>query len=150
MNNIDFRDRIYLDESGINQFLHRNYGRSARGERVQGEISGKRFARESIIAALSQGKFLAPMCYQGTCNTELFNTWLEKVLVPELRPGQVLILDNASFHRSKTSKQLVEDAGCKYNLHEDHEGKKRHEDFLQPSVYKPFDAILDKICAKID
>lgn len=104
--------RIYLDESGMNQFLYRTHGRSMRGKKVVGEISGKRFARESVIAALSQGKLLAPMCYEGTCNTELFNAWLKQVLLPELKPGQVLILDNATFHRSEASKKLVEDAGC--------------------------------------
>jgi transposase len=53
------------------------------------------------------------MCFQGTCNTELFNIWLEKVLIPELKPGKVLILDNASFHRSERSKKLISEAGCK-------------------------------------
>jgi transposase len=72
-----------------------------------------RFARESFISALYEGKFLAPMCFRGTCNSELFNIWLKEVLIPELQPGKVLILDNASFHRSETSKKLIEDAGCK-------------------------------------
>lgn len=53
------------------------------------------------------------MCFQGTCNTRFFNAWLQQVLIPCLKPGQVLILDNASFHRSKESKALVEAAGCK-------------------------------------
>lgn len=96
----------------MNQFLYRSHGRGLRGEKVHGEVSGKRFARESIIAALFQGKLLSPMCYQGTCNTELFNAWLKQVLIPELKPGQVLILDNATFHRSEASKKLVEAAGC--------------------------------------
>lgn len=78
-----------------------------------GEISGTRFARESFIAALFQGKLMSPMCFQGTCNTGLFNAWLEEMVVPQLQPGQVLILDNASFHRSEKSKQLVEAVGCK-------------------------------------
>ena len=77
------------------------------------EVSGKRFARQSIISGLSQGKFLSSMCFDGTCDTQLFNTWLEEVLLPELRPGQVLILDNASFHKSKKSLELVESVGCK-------------------------------------
>ena len=71
------------------------------------------FARESFIAGLSRGKLLAPMCFQGTCNTGLFNAWLEKMVVSQLEPGQVLILDNASFHRSEESKKLVEAVGCK-------------------------------------
>ena len=53
------------------------------------------------------------MCFEGTCNTELFNAWLEKVLLPELNPGQVLILDNASFHKSSKSVELVKSAGCR-------------------------------------
>ena len=78
-----------------------------------GEISGKRFGRQSVISALYEGKFLSPMCYEGTCDTTLFNVWLKEVLIPKLQPGQVLILDNASFHKSPESQRLIEVAGCK-------------------------------------
>lgn len=105
--------RIYLDESGINEYLHREYARGFRGKEVPGEVSGKRFARQSVISALFNGKFFAPMCFEGTCDTSLFNTWLKEMLIPNLRPGQVLILDNASFHKSAESQKLVENAGCK-------------------------------------
>ena len=105
--------RIYLDESGINEYLHREYGRGLRGQKVLGEISGKRFARQSVISALFKGKFFAPMCFEGTCDASLFNTWLKEMLIPNLIPGQVLILDNASFDKSAESQKLVEAAGCK-------------------------------------
>ena len=52
------------------------------------------------------------MCYNGTCNTAVFNTWIEKILIPELRPGQVIIMDNASFHKSQKTKDLIEAVGC--------------------------------------
>lgn len=107
------KDRIYLDESGINRYMFRGYGRSPRGEKIIGEVSGNRFARESFISALSEGKFLAPMCFQGTCNTELFNAWLKEVLLPHLTKGKVLILDNATFHRSKESQEIVKKAKCR-------------------------------------
>ena len=84
-----------------------------RGKIVLGEISGKRFARQSVISALFQGKFLAPMCFEGTCDTSLFNAWLKQALIPNLIPGQVLILDNASFQKSAESQKMVEDAECK-------------------------------------
>jgi transposase len=93
--------------------LHREYGRSIRGRKIIGEISGKRFARQSVISALFKGKFLSPMCFEGTCDTSLFNTWLKQMLIPNLTAGQVLILDNASFHKSGESQKMVEAAGCK-------------------------------------
>jgi len=80
---------------------------------VPGEISGKRFARQSLISALFEGKFFAPMCFEGTCDACLLNTWLKEVLIPNLIPGQVLILDHATFHKSRENQKLVEAVGCK-------------------------------------
>lgn len=113
LTNIPIHQRIYLDESGVNEYLYRQYGRGLRGQKVFGEVSGRRFGRQSVISALFKGKFLSPMCFEGTCDTTLFNIWLKKVLIPKLIPGQVLILDNASFHKSSESKRLIEAAGCK-------------------------------------
>ena len=112
LNNIPIDDRIYLDESGINKYLYRTHARSIRGKKIVGEISGMRYARESFISALHRGKLFCPMCFKGTCNSDLFNVWLKEMLIPNLQPGQVLILDNASFHRSEKTRALVESAGC--------------------------------------
>lgn len=101
-----------MDESGVNRYLHRQHARSLRGTQVFGEISGKRFGRQSVISALKDKKFLCPMCFEGTCNTELFKVWLKQELLPNLTQGQVLILDNASFHKSIEIRKLVESYGC--------------------------------------
>ena len=107
------KDRlVFLDESGIDTFVSRHFGRAQRGEKIQGEISGKRYARKSFIAAKVGSKIIAPMIFQGTCNSELFETWVEKVLVQELIPGQLIIMDNATFHKSAKTKKLIEQAGC--------------------------------------
>ena len=65
-----------------------------------------------MIAALKDKKLLAPMCFEGTCDTQLFNLWLKQELLPNLAIGQVLILDNASFHKSSATRKLVESYGC--------------------------------------
>ena len=109
---IPLEQRIYLDESGINEYLYREYARSMRRTVVFGEVSGRRFGRQSVISALSGGRFLSPMCFEGTCDTQLFNVWLQQELRPLLTPGQVLILDNASFHKSAKSQEIVKLAGC--------------------------------------
>lgn len=103
---------MYVDESGINEYLQREKARAARGEKVYGALSGNRFFRESFIAAKNESNILAPFCYAGTCNTCLFNVWLEQMLIPELKAGQVVILDNASFHKSKSSIEMIQKAGC--------------------------------------
>jgi transposase len=65
-----------------------------------------------VIAALKNKKLLAPMCFEGTCHTDVLNVWLKQELLPILTPGQVLILDNASFHQSATTQKLVASYGC--------------------------------------
>lgn len=103
---------VYIDESGIEQFLYRPYAWSIRGVPVLGPISGKRYKRENFIAAKVGDQIFAPLCYTGTCDTDLFNAWVEHILVPELRPGQFVILDNATFHKSSKTKELINSAGC--------------------------------------
>ncbi len=92
--------------------MHQSFGWAKRGTKVFGEISGRRYARESFVAAKRGPEILAPFCFQGTCNTDLFNLWVETCLVPVLKPGQVVILDNATFHKSEKTKALIESANC--------------------------------------
>lgn len=103
---------VYIDESGIDQFLQPAYGWSRKGVLVYGEVSGKRYDRESFVAAKIENRVIAPFCYKGTCNTLLFNRWVEKILCPLLSPGQIVIMDNATFHKSAKTKELIKNAGC--------------------------------------
>ena len=103
---------VYIDESGIDEYLHRTHARAPRGERIAGEISGKRYARKSIVAAQCDNKIIAPFGYAGTCNANLFNFWVEKFLVPELKNGQTVVMDNAAIHKSKKTEELIKSAGC--------------------------------------
>ena len=92
--------------------MSREYAWSKKGVKIHGTTSGRRFARESFIAGLVSNKIIAPFCYAGTCNTNLFNIWLEKILLPVLEPGNVIVMDNAAFHKSKRTKELIESKGC--------------------------------------
>ena len=82
------------------------------GKTILGLISGRRYQRESFIAGKVKSKIITPFCYNGTCDTTLFNIWTEKFLMPELSPGQVIIMDNATFHKSQKTKDLIESIGC--------------------------------------
>ena len=104
---------VYIDESGINKFISREYGWGLKGQKVIGEVSGKRYARESFIAGQLQQQILAPFCYTGTCDSTLFNFWLETFLLPALGAGYTIVMDNAAFHKSEQTKILIEQANCK-------------------------------------
>jgi len=99
---------VYLDESGVDDTIHREYGRALRGKEVSGEVSGKKTERLSMIAGLRENKLTAPFRFNGYCDTDVFNSWVEECLLETLKPGDVVVLDNASFHQSPKTRQLIE------------------------------------------
>ena len=104
---------FYLDECGVDHRLYRESGRAPRGERIYQAVCGKRRERTSVIAASRSNKLVAPLVFQGSCNTEVVDVYFEQVLLPALPPGSVIVLDNARFHQSPTTQKLVAQAGCR-------------------------------------
>lgn len=104
--------RVYLDEAGIDDSLDYAYGWSLKGQRCLADKLGHFTKRISMVAAYCQGVVLAPMTFAGYCDSLLVETYVEKVLLPELKPGQVVILDNASFHRRAKLEALLTKIGC--------------------------------------
>lgn len=111
--NYDADDIVYLDESGIDRFLQRDYARSERGKQVVCDIKGNKYQRVSMIAAQCKKAILAPMVFKGTCDAKLFNGWLETQLLPTLKAGQVVVMDNYCIHKTKETQRLIESVGCK-------------------------------------
>ena len=105
--------RVYIDESGITQYLYREYGYAPRGVKVYGKIQGKKFERLNIVAAKCGDELLARCEYTCNMNSRLFELWFVEVLLKEIPVGSVLILDNASWHRKKMLRKLAEAAGCR-------------------------------------
>jgi transposase len=103
---------VYVDETGIDEFLYREYARAPRGEVVYGTVSGKKFKRVGIVAARCRGEILAPLEYEGTMKSDLFEYWVEHILLPELPSNTVIVMDNASFHRKNTLHTIVKKFDC--------------------------------------
>lgn len=107
-------DLVFCDEMGVDNNICILHGWSEVGKRSYGDVDGFRSERRSIVAGhIPKTKDLvAPVEYKGFMDTFLFNNWLEKYLCPALRKGQYVILDNASFHKSAKTRELIEKAGC--------------------------------------
>ena len=92
--------------------MHREHCRALKGEQVYEKVPGRKFERCSIVAGKCGKEILAPFGYYGTCNSELFLKWVKEMLVPNLKKNQIVIMDNASIHKSPKIREAIEKAGC--------------------------------------
>src|SRR5919205_785459 len=113
VHNLDARRLVFLDESGANITLARRYGRAPRGERSRGTAPRKYGRNLTLVAALSLTGLDAPMLLDGALDTRAFERYVERFLVPRLRPGQLVILDNLAVHRQARIRQAISSAGCR-------------------------------------
>lgn len=111
--NIDPDKIVYSDETGIDDNEVSTNGWSPRGKRCHAKKNAKRTNRYNITAALNKNKLFAPFLFQGYSNQLTYETYIERILIPALKPGMALVIDNASFHKSPRIIRLIEDAGCK-------------------------------------
>jgi len=103
---------VYVDKAGTDDTEDYLYGWCAQGERYYDFKLGHKTERISMVAASCCRQVIAAMTFVGYCNTKLIEMWVEFFLLPELLPGQIVIIDNASFHGSARIRQLIEQAGC--------------------------------------
>jgi putative transposase len=103
---------VYVDESGCAPTATRSYAYAAKGQRVYGLCSGQQRPRTSLIAARMGQTVIAPLLFDGTCNTALFNAWLEKELCPLLNDSHAVVMDHVPFHKSAKTRTLITDTGA--------------------------------------
>lgn len=103
---------MYVDETGMDQYLYRPYARAPRGLPVSGKIRGRRYRRTSIVAGQWGKRILAPLQYSGTMDSALFEFWFATLLLPTLESGSVIVMDNARFHRKSILHDLAKKSQC--------------------------------------
>ena len=104
---------VFLDEFGATTTMQRTHGRAAPGERVVTKVPQGHWKMISTIAAMSVNGIVASGSFDGATDTELFVTFVREALVPVLKPGQVLVMDNLSAHKSPRIDQLIEATGAR-------------------------------------
>ena len=93
--------------------MQRTHGRAAPGERVVTKVPHGHWKMISTIAAMSVRGIIASGSFDGATDTEFFVTFVREALVPILKPGQVLVLDNLPAHKSQEIDRLVESTGAR-------------------------------------
>ena len=103
---------IFLDESGVTTQMTRGYARASGGRRVHEATPGGHWKILTILSALSLGGLLATMTIEEATDGDIFLAYLEQVLGPKLRPGDVVVMDNLSAHKVAGVEQLIQAAGA--------------------------------------
>jgi len=93
--------------------MARLQGRAPRGERLRAGIPFGHWKTTTFIAGLRLTGIIAPMVLDGPINGEAFQVYVEQVLVSELRPGDIVIMDNLSSHKGPAVRQAIEAAGAR-------------------------------------
>ncbi len=95
----DSQRLVFIDETGLNTKMARLYGRCPRGRRCVSSVPHGHWQSSTFIAALRAESIGAPFLIEGAVNADVFTAYLTEVLCPELRAGDVVILDNLSTHK---------------------------------------------------
>jgi transposase len=90
---------VFVDETGAATNMARRCGRSRRGERLDGPLPHGHWKTTTFVGGLTTRGFIAPYVTDGAMNGALFLAWVEQMLAPELRPGDLVVLDNLAAHK---------------------------------------------------
>jgi transposase len=102
----------FLDETSIQIDMARRYGRAPDGQRCGDAVPHTRGANVTVVATLTPQGLEAVMEVEGALNQDVFAAYLEQVLAPELKPGDVILLDNLSAHKDQTGRFDAIVAAC--------------------------------------
>ena len=109
---VDPRRLVFVDESGANTAMTRTHGRAPVGQRVYTNTPG-RWESITMTCGMRLSGVTAPLAFRGATNTDIFESYVEDVLVPELKPGDVVVWDNLKPHESEEAIEAVEAAGAR-------------------------------------
>src|SRR5689334_14841241 len=104
---------VFIDETWAKTNMTRTHGRCARGERLVASAPHGRWRTLTFLAALRLDRIEAPGVIDGPINGEAFLAYTEQVLLPTLRPGDIVIIDNLGSHKGKSVRRAIRAAGAK-------------------------------------
>jgi transposase len=103
---------IFLDESGVTTSMTRLYARGTGGRRIHEATPGGHWKIMTILGAMSLRGMVATMTIEEPTDTDIFLAYVEHLLYPVLKPGDVVVMDNLSAHKAPAVRQWIEKAGA--------------------------------------
>jgi transposase len=103
---------IFVDECGTHTSLGPIYGYAPRGERLYLPVPRARGKNTTVLSSMTLSGIGPSLAVEGATTARVFETYVKKVLVPSLRKGQIVVMDNLGAHRPKRIRALIEQQGC--------------------------------------
>jgi transposase len=103
---------VFIDETWTSTAMTRRRGRAPAGQRVRAGVPCGHWKTTTVVAGLRTDGLVAPCLLDGPINRDAFEAYVEQVLVPTLRPGDIVIMDNLSSHKGPAVRRMIEAAGA--------------------------------------
>jgi transposase len=155
---IDPARLVFIDETWAKTNMTRTHGWAARGERLVAKIPHGHWNTTTFLAALRYDRIDAPCLFDGPINGELFLAYVERVLAPTLKPGDIVILDNLGSHKGKAVRQVIRGVGAKLiflpkyspDLNPIEQAFAKFKTLLRKAGARTIEAISDAIASFLD
>jgi transposase len=109
---IDPTRLVFVDETWAKTNMTRTHGRAPRGQRLVARVPHGHWKTMTFLAALRSDRIEAPCVVDGPINGEIFAAWVQQFLVPTLKPGDVVVLDNLGSHKGIAVRRAIRAAGA--------------------------------------
>lgn len=103
---------VFIDETWASTNMARTHGRAPRGQRLRAAIPHGHWKTTTFVAGLRTSGMVAPMVLDGPINSVAFQAYVDQVLVPELRPGDIVVMDNLGSHKGKAARAAIRSRGA--------------------------------------
>jgi len=107
---------VFVDEMGMNISLSPLYAYALKGHRAHAKVLRNRGKNTTLLSSMSVEGMGPSLAVEGSTTKEVFEVYAEQVLVPALRPGQVVVMDNLAAHKGERIKELIEERDCELSF----------------------------------
>jgi transposase len=109
---MDIKRLVFIDESGAKTNMTRLYGRAKDGQRAVDDAPAGHWCTTTMISSIRLNGSTACMVVDGATTKDIFKAYVDKILLPTLHPGDVVVLDNLSSHKNQDIEDLIESVGA--------------------------------------
>ena len=109
---MDLEKLVFIDESGAKTNMTRLYGRAKEGQRAVDDTPSGHWCTTTMISSVRLNGSTACMVVDGATTQDIFKAYVEKILLPTLQPGDIVVLDNLSSHKNQEIRDLIESVGA--------------------------------------